>query len=186
VVADKKPLSPNHGRWLIEARKRNQDLLLFLYKASVHFETRETGRERRELFLYLVGAAFSLWRAAFLCDTEERTWNPTIGHAKELLATVLTDNAVSYTTERRTVDWMGGYYLNNAMLRLHEARELLHDLDSNTQDNPPLKDLDRLKEAGDVEGRPSRDLWDISSNALGAMSEWLERGLGNGKGQSAM
>jgi hypothetical protein len=103
--------------WAIAARERSQKLLLALYEFGQH----ESERPKTEVFSLLVGVAFSLWRAAFLADAPTRTWPEALADAQEFLKTVLRTNAIAFNTEHTRQGWTGGYYLNNAKLRLEEV-----------------------------------------------------------------
>jgi len=76
-----------------------------------------------DAFAWLVGAAFSLWRAAPLVYGDGTGDDHS---AKRLLLNLLIrDNAVGYPQERTTSAWTVGYYLNNALFRLNEVTKLL-------------------------------------------------------------
>lgn len=74
-----------------------------------------------QVFSMLVGVAFSLWRAAFLAEMPTRTWPEALRDAQQLLGTVLSTNTIAFGTEHSLQGWTGGYYLNNAKLRLMEV-----------------------------------------------------------------
>ena len=69
----------------------------------------------------LVSVSFSLWRVAFLTEIRPRTWPEALRDSQELLDNVLKSNAVLFTTEQSLQGWTGGYYLNNARLRLRDV-----------------------------------------------------------------
>jgi hypothetical protein len=128
--------------WLLEARAKNQRLILRLYDfGRTNGEVLQRDPNRQDLFAFLVGAVFSLWRAAFLSDTI-RAWPETFKGANDLLKTLIEDNAVTYPTDRKTKEWMGGYYLNNAAFRLFEARTILLRMESDVRNNQALVGLD--------------------------------------------
>jgi hypothetical protein len=79
------------------------------------------------VYALLVSVSFSLWRVAFLTEMRPRTWPEALRDAQELLENVLKNNAVLFTTEQHLQGWTGGYYLNNARLRLRDVldREVL-------------------------------------------------------------
>jgi hypothetical protein len=70
------------------------------------------------IYSSLVGVAFSLWRAAFLTDVPNRSWLAALQNAQDLLETLLSTNAVAFSTEHTLQGWAGGYYLTNVSLRL--------------------------------------------------------------------
>ena len=110
--------------WAIGARERSQRLLLALYNCS---ETRQddlTDTDEGNAFLLLVGVAFSLWRAAFLADVPRRTFREALNDARDLMGEVLKTNTVLFGKEQNLQRWTGGFYLNNAKLRLAVAMRL--------------------------------------------------------------
>lgn len=72
----------------------------------------------------LLGAAFSLWRAAFLIRGS-RTREELNAHALAFLDTLLWDNAITYQHDSRLYGWTSGYYVNNAAIRLTHAAKVL-------------------------------------------------------------
>ena len=75
------------------------------------------------LFDHLVGAAFSLWRAAFLAETmrEEQDIHQS---QEQFLEKVIADNMITFTDDKLNRHWTVEYYLENAKLRLMRAIEL--------------------------------------------------------------
>lgn len=122
-----KPISPDRVAWAIDARARSQRLLLALYAFGEQRGFRSADEafdhddQETQLFSLLVGVAFSLWRAAFLADMPTRTWPEALRDAHLLLDKVLSTNAIAFGTEHDLQGWTGGFYLNNAKLRLVEA-----------------------------------------------------------------
>jgi len=174
-MSDKeKELNIEHADWLLEARAKNQKLLLDLYKfGQKNSKALEPDPDRRSLFALLTGAAFSLWRAAFLSDTE-RSWGKTFNGVKYLLVTLIEDNAVPYSVDRKSQEWTGGYYLNNATFRLLWVRGNFQHLAPSTKDHPALIALDGLDKAGIELNTDSTKAWDILNDALGVMAGWLK------------
>ena len=111
--------------WLVKARASNQEVLLRLYRfAKDNSEELQSNATARSVFTLLVGAGFSLWRAAFLGDAT-RKWSSIIADATKLLERLVRDNAVAYPQDREMREWMAGYYLNNALWRLLMAWQQL-------------------------------------------------------------
>lgn len=108
-------------RWAIEARARSQRLLLALYSTVQYRAADPLTNDDARVFSLLVGVGFSLWRAAFLAEAPTRTGTKALAEAYELLGEVLRSNAIAFSTDQRLQGWTGGYYLNNAKLRLVEA-----------------------------------------------------------------
>ena len=168
-------MNTEHFEWLVKARGENQSQLLCLYRFSETSENKKVLQEdskKQDLFALLVGAAFSLWRAAFLSDTN-RTWPNTLDAATQLLKSLLEDNAVTYPTDRKTREWMGGYYLNSAVFRLLEARTIIHKIEPSMVNKPALAALDKLGTSGIDINSSATEAWDILSQALKLMVEWL-------------
>jgi len=103
--------SPEDLKWLVHSRNEIQELLLRL---DLH-PNYPDGREW-QLF---VGAAFSLWRAVFLChDAQEFSRRHLEPDAKKLLRRVVTRNTIGFADDLEARAWTGGYYINNALFRL--------------------------------------------------------------------
>lgn len=169
----KEQLDVEHEKWLLRARAENQDILLRLFEfGQNNKEVLEHDREKQELFTFLVGTAFSLWRAAFLSRTD-RTWEKMYKGANDFLETVINDNAVGYSTDVKTREWMGGYYLNNAQFRLLELRSTFKHLAPDSQNNPALIALDHLNPSGIECNERSTKIWDVLNEALKVIVPWL-------------
>jgi hypothetical protein len=102
--------------WAIAARARSQRLLLALWE----WKADGRGKPEIDLFSTLVGVAFSLWRAAFLTSMPTRTREEAHDDAHGLLESLLSTNSILFGQEHKLQGWTGGYYLNNAKLRLIE------------------------------------------------------------------
>jgi hypothetical protein len=107
--------------WLVKKRSAIQDVVLQLYEFD-----RSLGESEREKFHHvfglLVGVAFSLWRAVFLA-LPERTLPEVLNDATEFLRILIETNNIGFPQDRDTQQWMGGYYNNNAVFRLHALVE---------------------------------------------------------------
>jgi hypothetical protein len=115
--------------WLLSARADIQRDLLDLHNlVTLRRDALMQGDDDRlrSTFGLLVGAGFSLWRAAFQSDIA-RGWPDILNRADELLRELLVTNAALFTFERTVRDWTFGYYLNNALQRLAEVRQKLGD-----------------------------------------------------------
>jgi len=74
----------DHFTWLVSARARNQQVLLQFYDFGLrNAEALLCDAIGRSDFTMLVGAAFSLWRAAFSSDAN-RNWWAILGEANKL------------------------------------------------------------------------------------------------------
>lgn len=108
--------------WLVEHRHKIHAFLLDLWKVLPDKSVK--GSRPVNVLQLLVGAGFSLWRAAFLAN-ERRSWEYNAQHAKDFLLKVIKDNAITYTQEQQTSEWAVGYYLNSAYLRLKMGYDAL-------------------------------------------------------------
>lgn len=107
--------------WLVEQRSKIQKLLLDLHAFGKNQGDGLLGHPvAYSAFQLLVGAAFSLWRAAFLTEPET-TPEDTLKHLRQFLETLVRDNMIGYQQDKATQAWTAGYYLNNAYCRLNEA-----------------------------------------------------------------
>lgn len=95
---------------LNQDRYDSQELLRIL------FEKPESVR-RLPSWQVLVGAAFSLWRSAFLREGDSN-WDKAGAHAYAALEFLLKDNAFGYQQEKRCFAWLVSLYLNNAEYRV--------------------------------------------------------------------
>jgi hypothetical protein len=146
--------------WLLRARSEIQSELHLLWvfgRDQRNALLAAADDATRTTFTLLIGAGFSLWRAAFLSDIS-RSWPEIIDKGNDLLKTVLITNAVPFSTDRAVRDWMMGYYLNNARFRLATARDRLA-VPAETQ---VWKDFGTIHPRGieDVNISPTR-IWDI-------------------------
>jgi hypothetical protein len=93
--------------WNIDAKK-------------LHATTKKLGDQSYWLdFSYLVGAAFSLWRAAFLTDVHnERPPKQVSDSIHRFLHPLIRDNIINFAQDRESSQWSVGYYLSNANFRL--------------------------------------------------------------------
>ncbi len=153
--------SLEHYAWLVRARARNQELLLRLYQFSrLNEDAIQRNATGRLVFGWLVGAAFSLWRAAFLGDVR-RSWPDILSDANGILEILVQDNAVNYQQDRKTRAWMAGYYLNNARFRIARTRDSL----AGSNENIDLSQLDSLDARGIADLDP-KEVWEILHDAL--------------------
>ena len=112
--------------WLVAARNEIQVLMFNLYRRWQRLDS-----EKRE---YAAGAAFSLWRAAFLLAEKElkSEFRDESGNsvktgrvqaaAKSFLHQVVRTNAINFPDDMRNAPWTAGYYINNAVYRVNDMR----------------------------------------------------------------
>jgi hypothetical protein len=110
-----------HLKWLVEKRSDIQRTLLVLYEYVRSDQPRDPVAVR--ILDHLIAAAFSLWRAVFLAETD-RDWQSVFESQRAFLASVVTDNAITYQDDKRNRAWTVGYYLENAKLRLGAAHQI--------------------------------------------------------------
>jgi hypothetical protein len=170
---EKKPLDPEDVDRLVARRAWLGEFLADLWRYSRSHDLGTLDHRRARAWHLLLGAAFSLWRAAFLIKGSR---TPTVFHsqATQSLEEVLWTNAISFGKDLSTHEWSSGYYLNSAALRLSKVPALLPNLGAHTAfqeveafldsslgpavDLPALKDgwdacqaaaaLERLQETG--------------------------------------
>lgn len=121
-----KALDPQHAEWLVKNRNDNQVMSAKLYRLL------KDHPDQLDRFAYeiqhLVGAAFSLWRSAFLSDkTGYRS--DTTENAIKFLAEMIQTNAIAFSSERSARNWTFNYYAVNARYRLEALGEYWPDLD---------------------------------------------------------
>ncbi len=113
-----------HFEWLVEGRSRNQKSTLALYKLVEAHENIIS----RNLVLHLqattlTAVAFSLWRAVFLSDLTGFPGDQ-LTDLKRFLQSLLAHNSILYQTDYTTREWTFEYYLENALFRLRQVRDL--------------------------------------------------------------
>jgi hypothetical protein len=156
-------------QWAVDARSRNQRILLRLLELGRRRDSRlETDKDAREAYFFLSGSAFSLWRAAFLTDST-RTTRTILDDGRKLLERVVQDNVVAYPQDRDTREWMSGYYLNNASLRLQWVVKRL-DVAQTPAEVQRVLGLDPAA----IEHAPAARAWDILQAALERLVADLE------------
>src|SRR6516164_133481 len=110
-----------HLRWAVDQRAEIQRTLLALYE-YVRKTTSAAGYADPKAYLLdnLIGAAFSLWRAAFLAETF-RTDESVFRSQELFLAKVISDNSIQFSDDKVNRAWTVGYYLDSAKLRIERA-----------------------------------------------------------------
>ncbi|WHZ25313.1 MAG: hypothetical protein OJF51_000108 [Nitrospira sp.] len=154
--------------WLIKARTSNQEALLRLYRLNI---TDNSNPVSQQTYTLLVGAGFSLWRAAFLSDVTRET-HKIAEDARKLIKRLIQDNSVGYPQDRETREWMAGYYINNAIWRLLIAWKFIKE-EANEPTPQALVSLKDFDERG-AENESPVDLWNSSHEALCAILHILE------------
>lgn len=162
--------------WLIESRSKIQRLLMELYMFLKDNRRSLQQREfERSVFGLLVGAAYSLWRAAFLVDAE-RDWPKILKRAEDFLKSVVRNNIINYKEDKDTSSWSVGYYLNNARYRLSRVLSKYDDI-TDPRVMAGIREFQSFKEdiqrAGGIDERDPTAVWNGTYDALYAAFKLL-------------
>lgn len=117
--------------WVVNARYLNQQHSVKLYRLKGQLDglmkdnNYINDRKWHKVFHLLLGANFSLWRAAPLIKTDARSMDEVDKNAFDFLEKLIEDNAINYTQDKAMSSWSEGYYLNNARYRLLRAKNRL-------------------------------------------------------------
>lgn len=164
--------------WLAQARADSQKALRCLYRLGQgKRDAFLADAEAHSIFGLLVGSAFSLWRAAFL-SYAKRTPQDIHDNACKVLRIILEDNAIAYMGDKKTKEWMGGYYVNSARFRLERAWPKIAELTGRPEPPESVGNLLNLP-LGIGEGSLMAT-WDRSHSALLYMIGQLDELLGRG------
>lgn len=123
-MSDTKPKNPEpeHLKWLVDCRSRNQRATLALYELLVTHGAQlgqpGVGGVTSRGYA-LVSVTFSLWRAVFLAD-RSGSRQITLQHTTTFLGKLVADNAIGYPQDKESRDWTFMYYLNNARFVLEQ------------------------------------------------------------------
>ena len=162
--------------WLVESRSKAQRLLLDLY-VFLH-DKRETLNRKpaeRSVFGLLVGAGFSLWRAAFLVTRAKSDWPDVLEEAESFLKKLVEDNWISFDREDRARDWTSGYYLNNARYRLKRVLEKLAELaPKETRRSREFQRFADVIAPGGIDEKDRVVAWDVMHDALRAAFDMIK------------
>src|SRR5919197_2170411 len=163
-------------KWAISARSRCQELILRLCDFGKYHHSLAID-PRNDVFSLLQGAGFSLWRAAFLVDMTNRTWEKTLEDGHLLLEEVLVTNSINFSAKRRMSEWMGGYYMNNARLRLDEAQRKLGQLRPDDNTKAVVRALEQIRtlDRGGIVFSNPEESWMILCDALESLFQELTR-----------
>jgi hypothetical protein len=169
-VVAKEPEKPDfeHLQWAIDKRADIQRTLLALYEFIRHHPPPRRTEENYVLG-FLIGAAFSLWRAVFLADTFRD--DVAIHTSQEqFLEKVITDNAIGFSDDKQNRHWTVGYYLENAKFRLSNAASYIehHARAFNLNDSAEVlaKIMPFLRLTGTLGVELTRYEWDSAHYAL--------------------
>ncbi|MGH7889692.1 MAG: hypothetical protein ACRENF_03995, partial [Thermodesulfobacteriota bacterium] len=164
--------------WLLDRRSKIQNLIYKLYIHVAQHRAKITKHKiHRRVCGLMIGATFSLWRAVFLVNVEQRGWGDIFLAGEQFLRKIIETNAIGFSDEfslhNRT--WVVGFYLNNARFRAEKAIEKLLETKSknaftrNRQSgdwNPLSEHLKKLKIGIPENKRDAKDLWDETFHAV--------------------
>lgn len=156
--------------WQIDRRARIQNLLFDFYSFLERYsEFPNEDFDCRLRMGWMVDAAFSLWRSAFLTDTA-RDPRTVYEHTKEFLKKVLEQNAITFADDHRLRGLVVGYYNANAKYRI----ERLFKKTPQLLDIPAVQEVDRLKDRQNLSEEDQSELWDIYYSALAEAFAWFK------------
>ena len=117
---EKPKLDVKHLEWAIEQRGKIQHTILALYQYASGQPPKGPSFPDSSLLDHLSAAAFSLWRAAFLADGSRDPFSIHEGQTK-FLATIISNNAINFSDDKKHQAWAVSFYLENAKNRLASA-----------------------------------------------------------------
>lgn len=166
-------ITPRRG-WILNA-------LLDLRRLRVDAERWAAQRraDRAHAWNRLVGVAFALWRALpLIAKNEDELLDADairLDHAGVLLDELLLHNRVTYEQDRKTADWMVGFYLNCAEDRIHStvADELREDLAGKPVPAAASRTSERAQHRSIRLTTPRRTRWADALNALTELTQLL-------------
>lgn len=159
-------------KWQIAARPRIQELLFDLYRFLDRYAEfpNETDDQCWTNMVWMVEAAFSLWRSAFLTDTV-RDRKTIYKDKKDFIQKVLEMNAITFADDHRLRGLTVGYYNANARYRLERLHDSNPGLLLEFKSVRTLADLRTHKV--DCARKPQSDMWDIYFDALSDTFKWF-------------
>ena len=154
-------IKPEEVNWIAEARIKIQKVLHRLYQLECdpRYVTQSQFQPGKG-FGRLTGAAFSLWRAAPLLWVDDDE-DGEVRDRKKTLEYLVRDNAINYPQDRENREWMGGYYLNNAIVRLGSlSKDYANEL------SVPFESWDIAEQ----------EVWDITLSLLERLVDDISKG----------
>jgi len=137
-----------HLTWVIDQRAKIQHTLLALYEYVQKNVPEHRDWVKPSLLDDLIAAAFSLWRAVFLAQNV-RTVESIHASQKDFLASVIANNAIGFSDDKRNSAWTVSFYLENAKHRVMAAYHVAaHHLKDKSLDH--VLPLVRLKGTDDI------------------------------------
>ena len=156
-------ISDSDLQWLVANRSACQDFLMMLHTLRRSSKVQET-KFNRAVPGALLGIGFSLWRAVFLIVTADSEKMDKAGQA--FLTTLIADNMIAYAQDKTSSAWTAGYYINNALYRLHHIySERLSDI--KTRYGKPVEHQVNFQTALDIvdDRNELKRIWVLALNA---------------------
>jgi hypothetical protein len=108
-----------HLRWRVQSRYSNQQAARKIRALLNHPKASDGNLATVQ---DLIGACFSLWRAAFLAD-KTGVRDDVFRHASIFLDEMIAHNIIAYTQDRKSYEWTFNYYATNAARALYKLAE---------------------------------------------------------------
>ncbi len=160
--------------WQIESRSKIQTLLhrmYALYKAQEQYlplsdvpTSQLTTEEKDEWYPLnrMIGAAFSLWRSAFLTQASSNR-QKIYDHTKEFVGKLLAQNAISFADDHKMCELTIVYYNANARYRI----ERLMDRNSTLVEKYlSVRAIEEMKIKGTADTLEEKEHWAMLYDAL--------------------
>ena len=161
---NEKPTTPpdvDHLKWAINRRADIQHTLLALYD-YVNRTPPDRDWVKNHLLDHLIAASFSLWRAAFLSESD-REMADIHKSQKAFLASVVSTNAITFQDDYKNRAWTVSYYLEAAKYRLGTAH---HIADHHMKHKSLDKVLPLIRLRGTDDMALTRYEWECTHSAL--------------------
>jgi hypothetical protein len=127
-----------HLDWLVKSRSATQSVAVKLHGLLEANKERFKGNKKNMVIArQLIAASFSLWRAVFLSN-KTAGYEPALVDGIEFLKTMIEDNAIGYTQDKKYRNWTFDYYVRNAGYHLREL----------SRESPDVLEEQRTKHKG--------------------------------------
>ncbi len=157
--------------WQINARFRIQKLLHRMHilhsrntEIPRHYKRTLTEEEKDEWYPInrMIGAAFSLWRSAFLTQASNDR-KQIYEHTNEFISKVIAQNSIAFPDDYKMCELTVVYYNTNARYRLERLMDKNSSLVAKYES---VRKIDELKHSDQSEHLSPKDLWEILYWAL--------------------
>jgi len=166
-------------QWQIERRFKISDLMrrmFVLYRDNKELpkshKAHLSAQEKDEWYPInrMMGAAFSLWRSAFLTQASSSR-QKVYDHTLEFIGKVLAQNAISFADDHRMCELTIVYYNANARYRI----ERLYQRAPKLLELPAVQAVAEISNLGTVEDIDEKEHWDMLFAALVACFDDYEK-----------